>query len=86
MKPEEMKAELIEALADMRDEYLSVLFHGCRLKDRYGNLWDIRAVVFEEKRTEFYLWSGGNRARVAISEDKTENGLRDYELIKKEDG
>lgn len=83
MKPEEMKKELMGALLDMREEYFSVLFRECRLKDRYGNLWDIQAVVFEERRTDFYLYSGGERARMTISADGTENGLRDYDVIRK---
>lgn len=85
MKPEEMKRELINALSNMREEYFSVLFRECRLKDRYGNIWDVRTVEFNEKWTILRLGLDGteNYSAVMISADGSTNELQEYELIRK---
>ncbi len=85
MKPEEMKRELIDALSNMREEYFSVLFRECRLKDRYGNIWDVRTVEFNEKCTILRLGLDGteNYSAVMISADGSTNELQEYELIRK---
>lgn len=85
MKPEEMKKELMDALSDMREEYFSVLFRECRLKDRYGNIWDIRSVEFNEKWTILRLSLDGteNYSAVMISADGSTNELQEYELLQK---
>lgn len=85
MKPEEMKRELIDALSNMREEYFSVLFRECRLKDRYGNIWDVRTVEFNEKWTILRLGLDGteNYSAVMISADGSTNELQEYELIRK---
>lgn len=85
MNPEEMKKELIDALSDMREEYFSVLFHECRLKDLYGNIWDIRTVEFNEKCTILRLGLDGaeNYSAVMISADGSTNELQEYKLLQK---
>lgn len=85
MKPEEMKKELMDALSNMREEYFSVLFHECRLKDRNGNIWDVRSIEFNEKWTILRLGLDGteNYSAVMISADGSTNELQEYELLQK---
>lgn len=85
MKPEEMKEELINALSEMREEYFSVLFNECRLKDRFGHIWDIRTVEFDDKWTILRLGLDGteNYSCVMISADSSTNELSEYEIIQK---
>lgn len=86
MNPEEMKKELMDALSDMREEYFSVLFHECGLKDRFGHIWDIRTVEFYEDMTMFRLGLDGteNYNCVMIKTDGSLNELEEYELIQKD--
>lgn len=85
MRPEETKKELMDALSGMREEYFSVLFRECRLKDRYGNIWDVRTVEFDEKWTILRLGLDGteNYSAVMISSDGSVNELQEYELLQK---
>ena len=80
-----MKDALINALFGIREEYLFALFHECRLKDRHGNIWVVRAVEFNEKWTILRLGLDGteNYTAVMISADGDTNELQEYELIKK---
>lgn len=80
-----MKEELISALSEMREDYFETLFHQCRLKDRYGNIWDIRTVEFNERWTIIRLGLDGteNYSCVMISANGITNELQEYELIKK---
>lgn len=84
-KGEEMKKELMDALSDIREEYFSVLFHQCRLKDRYGDIWDIRTVEFDGRWTILRLGMDGteNYVNVMISADGSINELQEYELLRK---
>lgn len=80
-----MKEELISVLEEVREDYFNTLFHECRLKDRYGNIWDVRTVEFNEKWTILRLGLDGteNYTAVMISADGKTNELQDYELIRK---
>lgn len=63
----------------------NTLFHECRLKDRHGNIWDVRTVEFNEKWTILRLGLDGteNYTAVMISVDGKTNELQEYELIRK---
>lgn len=80
-----MKEELISALEEMREDYFGALFHECRLRDRCGNIWDVRTVEFNEKWTILRLGLDGteNYTAVMISADRKTNELQEYELIRK---
>lgn len=80
-----MKDELMNALFGIREEYISALFRDFRLKDRHGNIWDVRTVEFNEKWTILRLGLDGteNYTAVMISTDGKTNELQEYDLIRK---
>lgn len=80
-----MKDGLMNALFGIREEYFSELFQDCRLKDKHGNIWDIRTVEFNERWTILRLGLEGteNYSCVMILSDGSTNELQEYELIKK---
>lgn len=80
-----MKDALMNALLGIREEYFSALFQDYKLKDQYGNIWDIRTVEFNERWTILRIGLDGteNYSCIMISADGSTNELQEYELIKK---
>ena len=80
-----MKDAVINALFGIREEYFSALFRDYRLKDRYGNIWDVQTVEFNEKWTILSLGLDGteNYSAVMISADGSTNELQEYEILQK---
>lgn len=78
--------ELIDGLRNFREEYVLALIKEARLKDRHGNIWDIKKIEFDEQWTVLRLGLDGtnNYKSVIISWTANWNELEDYELIKKD--
>ena len=77
--------ELINGLRNFREEYILALIKEARLKDEYGQIWDITKVEFGEYRTVLRLGlDGTENYSVIVIDDNDWNELKDYELIKKD--
>ena len=77
--------ELIDALRNFREEYILTLMREARLKDKYGNIWDVEKVEFTKDMTILRLGLDGtkNYTAVIIHWDEGINELKDYEVITK---
>ena len=81
----DLKQEVISAFRNLREEYFDVLLKKVRIKDKYGNEWNITKIEFNKKWTIIRLGSDGteNYSSVMIAADGNLNELEEYEIIKK---
>ena len=78
--------ELIDALRNFREEYVLSLIKKAKLKDKYGQIWDVTKIEFDEQWTVIRLGMGGTEVKksIIISWTSNWNELKDYEVIAKD--
>ena len=76
---------LIEALRNFREEYVLSLTKKAKLKDKYGQIWDVTKIEFDEQLTVIRLGMRGTEVKkfITISWTSNWNELKDYEVIVK---
>lgn len=80
MTEKNLAEKLLQSRALLLEDFSKVY----RLRDKYGNIWDIQSIVFNKEGCLLCLSNEGvGGTGVVISANQTYNDLQDYELVKR---
>lgn len=80
MTEKDLAEKLMQSRALLLEDFSKVY----RLKDGYGNLWDIQSIIFNRKGCLLCLGNEGTGGTgVLISADGTYDDMEDYKIVRR---